>query len=411
MGLDLLSIVDRIISKSNFYQKKIQNSVHQFSDLPFTTKKELLEDQKKNPPYGSNICVNENYIQRIHKTSGTTNKPLLLVLTLNDIKNTIDIGSQCFKRAGLKSSDTVIHCLNYNMWAGGYTDHQSLESTGAAVVPFGVGNTQNLIETILLLKPTAIHCTPSYLSIIEVLLKDKFNLKPIDLGLKLGLFGAESGLQNEDFRNSIESKWGFRAVNANYGLSDVLSMFGSECEYSHHLHFTGLDILLPEVIDPLNLEFLPIEKDVVGELVLTNLKKEAQPLIRYRTNDIIKIVSTAKCQCGDSAFQFDIIGRTDNMIVVKGINFFISNIDGIINRHLESLSGHYQFHVNRLDPIDRCILKVEILNYKLLEKKRIEQKLLNEFYNKLYIVPEIIFKKKGTLPRTDGKSKKIFRTL
>ena len=173
-----------VSSSSKFYQEKFKNNINIeknildiFKGLPFTTKEELLQDQSTHPPFGSNLCIGVDQISRVHKTSGTTNKPLALALTINDIQNTVRNGAKCFKRAGLRSADTVIHCLNYNMWAGGYTDHQSLENTGAAVIPFGVGNTEKLIDAILWIKPTAIHCTPSYLSKIEYLLKTKYTLQ------------------------------------------------------------------------------------------------------------------------------------------------------------------------------------------------------------------------------------------
>ena len=131
-------------------------------------KLEIIEDQRNFPPFGSNLSIPLNKIKRIHRTSGTTNKPLLVPMTENDILQTVEIGRKFIELSGLKSTDTVIHCLSYNMWMGGFTDHQSLEATGAAVIPFGVGHTKNLIDTILTIKPTAIHCTPSYLAKIAL---------------------------------------------------------------------------------------------------------------------------------------------------------------------------------------------------------------------------------------------------
>ena len=188
-----------VIDRSEFYRKKFKkfkrfNSFQELATLPFTTKKDLLFDQEVNPPFGNNLCASADKIIRIHKTSGTTNKPLIIALTGRDIKNIIQIGSKCFKKSGLTKDDIVINCLNYNMWAGGYTDHQSLEKTQASVIPFGVGNSKMLIETIMHLKVTAIHCTPSYLSKLEHLMKNEFHLNPRDLNLKLGLFAGESGL-------------------------------------------------------------------------------------------------------------------------------------------------------------------------------------------------------------------------
>ena len=167
--LKLKSQLKYVIENSSFYKGKIiehgkiLNGDFDFEELPFTTKQELLDDQKKFPPFGSNLSVSLEKIKRIHRTSGTISAPLIIALTSNDIKRMTASGAICAKTAGLKETDTVVHCLNYSMWMGGYTDHQILESAGAAVIPFGVGNSKQLIETIIRLGVTTISSTPSYL--------------------------------------------------------------------------------------------------------------------------------------------------------------------------------------------------------------------------------------------------------
>ena len=405
-----------VTGNSTFYQDKIRQKVEitsltDFLQLPFTIKSELLLDQENNPPFGSNLCVNIDKIKRIHKTSGTTTRPLLIALTDKDIKTTVTIGKKCFASSGLTEKDVVVHCLSYSMWMGGYTDHQSLEATGAAVIPFGVGNTNNLIDTILLLKPSAIHCTPSYLAKLELVLKEEGRFTPKDLGLKLGLFGAESGLQNPNFRKNIENVWGLKAMNANYGMADVLSMFGAECEKQIGLHFMAENVLYPEIIDYQTEELLPIEKDIEGELLLTNLKREAQPLIRYRTNDIIKILSIEECDCGLKGFRFEVLGRSDDMITIKGINVFVSAIERLISENLEFLTGVFQVFINKNDPIDKILVRIEVKQYQKSRDIDFRNQMLNKFKVRLDIKPEIEFVSEGALPRTEGKSKKIYRVL
>jgi len=402
--------------KSEFYQAKIGpvaeiSEAGFFTDIPFTTKQELLTDQLEHPPFGSNLCVIPEKIRRIHKTSGTTSKPLLLALTALDIETTVEIGRRCFISSGLTGNDTVLHCLNYNMWIGGYTDHQSLEATGAAVIPFGVGNTENLVETILLIKPTAIHCTPSYLNKIALVLKQDFNLAPKELRLKLGLFGGESGLQNLHFRENIEKTWGIKAMNANYGMADVLSMFGAECSLQNGLHFMGDEVLFPEILDPVSNVNKEIHDGVEGELILTNLVRESQPLLRYRTNDIIRILSVDPCSCGNKGFRFEVIGRSDDMITIKGVNVFVSAIEKIIFMNLELLTGVLQIHVNNHDPIDKLLIKLETKLQFPGPDIDFKTNLVREIKNRIAITPEIEFLPEGSLPRTEGKSRKIFRTL
>ncbi len=249
--------LDLVLSNSPFYKRKYSDfGIHLLDrkiplpELPFTEKTKILSDQADNPPYGSNICVDSSRIQRIHRTSGTTNKPLILALTSHDIANTIKAGSKCYKTAGLTNQHTVVHCLNYNMWMGGFTDHQNLEGTGATVIPYGVGNSKNLIKTIIDLKVNAISAAPSYLNKLENLIKSDFDIHPRDIGLKLGLLGTESGLHDIGYRRKLEETWGIQAMNANFGMADVLSIFGSECYKKDGLHFISEGSLFVELLNP-----------------------------------------------------------------------------------------------------------------------------------------------------------------
>ena len=351
--------LDYVLEKSPFYKAKFNNiksskAVEIFDKLPLTTKSEILEDQRLFPPYGSNICVDIKDISRVHKTSGTTHSPVIVALTRSDISHVTEVGCECFKESGLNETDIVIHCLNFNMWAEGLTDDLNLEATGATVVPFGVGNTTGLINMIKLLKATAIHCTPSYLSKIEQVLRDEFNMRPDQLGLRLGLFGAESGLQNPQFRKGIEEKWGIIAMNANYGMSEVLSIIASECRFRNGLHFRAGDKLYVELLDTESGKTIPIEKEASGELVFTNLLKQAQPLVRYRTGDVVKIIDL-ECECGNNGFIFEVIGRSDDLLVIKGLNVFVSAIETVISRQVENFNGIYEVLVSRQDPIEDIV--------------------------------------------------------
>lgn len=406
--------LEYVLEKSAFYKNKFgsmsaKDAVKSFEELPFTYKSEILKDQEAFPPYGSNLCVGVEQLCRIHKTSGTTNKPVIIALTKNDVKNVLKVGKNCFETSGLRQSDTVVHCLNYNMWAGGLTDHLSLEETGATVIPFGVGHSENLLQTMIDLDVTAIHCTPSYLSKLEEILDKEFQKKPKDLGLRLGLLGAESGLQNPNFRHKIENDWGFKAMNANYGMSEVLSMVASECELQTGLHFRADEFIYVEIIDE-NGKSLPVEKGTTGELIFTNLDKEAQPLIRYRTGDVVR-VTEEKCKCGYSGMLFEIIGRSDDMIVVKGLNVFVSAIEKVLQEHLDVIATEYRILVNKTDPIEDIVIQVEGLEHDLEKNFVIEKMLKNELRNKININCEIQILSKDTLQRTEGKTKHLLRIL
>ncbi|MEW5949736.1 MAG: phenylacetate--CoA ligase family protein [Thermodesulfobacteriota bacterium] len=406
-----------VLDRSEFYQKKLANYprdslllLKHFRDLPFTTKEEILKDQEDNPPFGSNLCAERKDLVRLHKTSGTSNRPYVIAMTRNDIEVTTSAGSRCFTASGLKPYHTVVHCLNYCMWIGGLTDHESLERTGALVIPFGVGNSRLLIQTICNLDVDAIHCTPSYFKKLEELLKTDFQLDPKELGLKLGLFGGEGGIDDPGVRSDLESKWGIKAMNANYGMADVLSMFGAECQFQKGLHFMGQGSLMVELINPETLENLPLAEGSVGEIVLTNLNREAQPLVRFRSRDIAEILHIGRCECGRASFRFRSIGRSDDMIVVKGINVFPSAIRGRLSLYLDQLTGYFQLLVNSRPPVDKFTLKVEYAGTPDEQSKsNICERLMADLKSNLGVTPNIQLVPKGSLPRTEGKCRLVMR--
>lgn len=412
---DLKKALNYSLKHSNFYKKKFSGlklgkfDLKEFEKIPFTTKKELLEDQKINPPFGSNLSVDNSKIQRVHRTSGTTNKPLILALTKNDIKLMTETGSVCAKISGLKVNDTVVHCLNYCMWMGGLTDHLSLEKAGAAVIPFGVGNSKQLIETILNTKASTISCTPSYLNKLIYVLKEFFDIEPKDLGLRLGLLGTEGGLQYPNYRQKIEKTWGIKAINFNYGMAEVWSVFGSECfNCQNGLNFISNGNLYLELIDPQKMNTIEVKKGARGEMVITTLNKESQPIIRYRTGDIIKINDTKPCKCGFKGIKFSVEGRSDDMLTIKGINIFPSQIRTIINNYLDKLSGQFQIVLDKPLPIDNLRIKIEkAQNTTSIEAEILKNKLTSDFKNNLYILPQIDFVPHGLLTEDGTKSKII----
>lgn len=405
-----------VISNSLFYSEKFQRihiskenatDLKNFYNLPFTEKNELLVEQKKFPPFGRLAKSSSIKVRRIHKTSGTSGKPLFIALTKKDICANVQSGKRAFLCAGLTSNDRVIHCLNYCMWAGGLTDHLSLEATGAAVIPFGVGNTKQLIETIIDLKPNSISCTPSYMSRLEVVLKEDFNLEPQDLQLEKGFFGGEGGLQNSLVRKKIEDTWDIKAIDANYGMADVLSIFGSECPYRTGLHFHGQGIIHLEIIDPKTEESLPIEKGMTGEMVLTNLIREAQPLIRYRTRDIITILGTDTCNCGRSSLRFKVEDRIDDMIIVRGVNVYACAVANLLSEYPDIFSGEFEFVLTSPPPYERPLLNIEVSKKCELIDDNVKNLVVKKCHEKLNFTPDVIVIPWGKFPRTENKSKHI----
>lgn len=398
---------------SLFYRRHLTNvtlngNIDEIKDLPFTNKEMLRTDQRDNAPFGTYLAADSKDIVRMHRTSGTTGTAMNLALTMQDAVMTAIVGGRAQRASGLSPDHRVVHCLNYQLWMGGYTDHASLEATGAMVIPYGVGATHGLIELIQELKIDAISCTPSYPGVLEQVIKSDFpGLSPRDLGLRLGLFGGEAGLDDPAFRARLEDTWGFEVRNSNYGVTDVLCNFAGQSLTNNDLHFIALDVLYPELIDPETGTTRPWKEGESGELVLTHLCKQAQPLVRFRSGDIIVLTGTGKAECGRTAPRFRVIGRSDDMVVVRGINVFPTMIAAVINQ-LDALSGEYRIVLNESPPYDRLPLEVE-LQTECSDVDSLCRQLQSMIKTQIGVSANIKVLAPDTLPRTEGKTRRVIK--
>lgn len=354
----------RVAARSAFYQSLWDGrappaDLRDLPALPLSDKAQLRAAQTAAPPFGTYLAAERRQAVRLHRTSGTTGQAMNLALSARDCRATESVGGRCHRAAGLGPDHTVVHCLNYQMWMGGVTDHMTLEATGALVVPFGVGGSELLIRTIREVGITAISCTPSYPAVLERVLAERFSgLAPRDLGLRLGLFGGEPGLDDPALRARLRATWGLEPRNANYGVSDVLSNFAAQCEADSRLHFMAADLLWPELIDPESTAPIPLADGAQGELVLTHLARDCQPLVRFRTGDILAIDATDPCACGRTGFRFRVVGRSDDMVVVRGLNLFPTMVAATVGGFAE-LSGEYRIVLDGPPPYDSLPLQVE----------------------------------------------------
>jgi phenylacetate-CoA ligase len=380
------------------------------ADLPLIDKEMLRASQRAHPPFGDYLAAPATRVARVHRTSGTTGTAMNLALSAQDAHETAIVGARAHAAGGLGPGHRVIHCLNYRLWMGGYTDHTTLEATGAAVVPFGVGETELLIRTIRELGITAISCTPSYPAVLERVLAERFpELRPRDLGLRLGLFGGEAGLDDPEFRRRLETTWGLRARNANYGLSDVFSNFAGQTELDNDLHFLALDVLHPELIVPATGAVLPWREGERGELVLTHVSRECQPLVRFRTGDIIVVTGTGPARCGRTGPRFRVVGRSDDMVVVRGINAFPAQVAAVLNRH-EALSGEYRIVLDGPGPYDTLPVEAELAKAPTAAAPgQLAAALAAAIKRELGLTADVTLLPFGTLPRTEGKTRRVIR--
>ena len=376
--------------------------------LPLSDKAMLRASQQATPPFGDYLAAEPQAISRIHRTSGTTGEAMNIALSAGDAADTAIVGARAQGAGGLGPGHRVVHCLNYQLWMGGYTDHTTLEATGATVIPFGVGGSEKLVRTIRELGITAISCTPSYPAVLERTIAEQFpGLSPRDLGLRLGLFGGEAGLDDPTFRGRLESVWGFKARNANYGVSDVFCNFAGQCEQQPDLHFMGLDVLWPELIEPESGDVLPWREGATGELVLTHLERECQPLARFRTGDIVLLTGLGRCACGRHAPRFRVIGRSDDMVVVRGLNVFPTTVAAALGSFAE-LSAEYRIRLAGGGPYDILPIEAELAAGQT-SSIGLAEAIAAKIKREIGVTAVVTLLPPGSLPRTEGKTRRVIR--
>ena len=378
------------------------------ADLPLIDKAMLRDSQRAHPPFGDYLAAPESKIARVHRTSGTTGTAMNLALSARDAHETAMVGARAQSAAGLGPGHRVVHCLNYRLWMGGFTDHTTLEATGATVVPFGVGESRLLVRTIRELGITAISCTPSYPAALERTLAEHFpGLKPRDLRLRLGLFGGEAGMDDPELRRRIADTWGMQPRNANYGVTDVFCNFAGQTEQDPDLHFMALDVLHPELVAPDSGAVLPWREGARGELVLTHLSRECQPLVRFRTGDIIELTGTGRAACGRTAPRFRVVGRSDDMVVVRGINVFPVQVAAVLNRET-ALSGEYRIVLGGPPPYDALPVEAELAEG-AAPADALADAVAGAIKRDLGVTARLTLLPFGALPRSEGKTRRLIR--
>jgi phenylacetate-CoA ligase len=285
--------------------------------LPLTTKSELRADQAAHPPFGSRLCAPRAALVRVHVTSGTTGEPVAIGLTRADHAANSAIGGAAFRIAGVRPDHTIAHCLNYALYAGGIADHMALEASGATVVPVGVGQSQRLLDLIPVLGIDAVFGTLSFPAHLAARAREH-GIDPGALGLRHVVTAGEPGAGLAAVRREIEDAWSATVADT-FGMSDVWSTMAGECGAGDGLHVTTEGHAVLELVDPESGDPVAPEDGATGELVWTHLRREASPLLRYRSGDLAT-VWTAPCSCGRTTPRIRIDGRTDDMLRVQAVN-------------------------------------------------------------------------------------------
>jgi len=393
------------IDKVPFYHQRLKEagisagdirSLEDVEKLPFTNKKDLQGGY----PFGF-LAVPLNQVVRIHTTSGTTGKPTVVGYTRQDLDHWSELIARNLTMVGLAEGDVFQNMVNYGLFTGGLGFHYGAEKIGLTVIPSATGNTKRQIEMIRDFGVTAIHCTPSYaLHIAEVTEEMGVDLP----SLKVGMFGAEAW--SESMRSELQRRLKVNAFDS-YGLSE---MYGPgvafECPEKEGLHIWH-DCLLTEIIDPKSGE--RVAEGERGELVITPLVKEAMPLIRYRTGDITRLIEDG-CPCGRGQKIGRITGRSDDMLVIRGINVFPSQIEHVL-RSLPEVGDQFMVIIDRINYLDEMTIEVEMnreyFSGELRDLAKVQHKISSALRDVLGLRTTIKLVEPGSLPRFEGKAKRV----
>ncbi|AKB41321.1 phenylacetate--CoA ligase family protein [Methanosarcina mazei] len=400
----LKDLLKRVVQGSPFYQKKFREanvdiekikSLEDLKLLPFTHKEELRDAY----PLGLQ-AVPDSAVVRIHSSSGTTGKPVIIPYTRNDVDTWAELMMRCYMLAGLTNQDRIQITPGYGLWTAGIGFQLGAERLGAMAIPTGPGNTEKQLEMLVDLRTTALASTSSY----ALLLAEEIEKRGLKdrIHLRTGVIGSERW--SEKMRSRIENELGIETFDI-YGLTEIYGPgIALDCSYHEGMHYWS-DHLLFEIIDPITGEQLPDGN--LGELVITTLTKEGAPLIRYRTRDLTRIIP-GLCKCGCPFPRIDrILGRSDDRIKFKAVNIYPGQIEDIIQK-VPGVSSEYQILLTRKDGRDSMTFRVEIEGAEDPAKKAKTEKALGKaFKDFIGVTVDIMGLKLGELPRSMKKTKRV----
>ena len=404
----LNNTLSHVYNKTPFYKERLDEagvrpgkleSLKDMERVPLTTK----EDLRLNYPYKL-FAVPMKDIVRIHASSGTTGKPTVVGYTRNDL----DMWSECMARlitmAGGSDEDIAQICFGYGLFTGALGLHAGLEKIGAAIIPISAGNTERQLMVMEDFGTTLVVGTPSYaLYMSETAAETGVDLRK--LPVRTGLFGGEG--HTLEMNREIEKRWGITATE-NYGLSEIIGPgVSGECVYKTVLHFND-DCFYPEIIDPETLE--PVQPGQHGELVFTTLTKEGMPMIRYRTRDLTSL-HYEPCPCGRTAVRMNrILGRSDDMLIIRGVNVFPSQVESVI-LELPEFEPYYLIIVDRVDNVDTIQIQVELrqdyYSDEMNKMLALRKKITSHLQSVLGLKPDVKIVEPRSIERSQGKAKHV----
>ena len=391
--------ISRLITANNFYGKRLKEAgvekvetVEDFLNLPFSEKEDLRDAY----PIGLMTCKEEDIV-RIHSSSGTTGKPVIIPYTAKDVDDWGEMFKRCYEFAGITNQDRIQITPGYGLWTAGIGFQNGCEKLGAMAIPMGPGNTQKQLQMMIDLKSTVICATSSYALLLAEEI-DKQGIKD-QICLKKGVIGSERW--GEKMRQRISTELGIELYDI-YGLTEIYGPgIGINCKYDTGMHYWD-DYIYLEIIDPATGKNVPDGE--WGEIVITTLVKEGAPLIRFRTHDLSRIIP-GECPCGSKFPRLDVIsGRSDDMMKIKGVNVFPKQIEEVLGMFPE-LSSEYQIRISHLDGKDSMRIYVEASGSN--DFKDLQKKIADAVKSKIGFTPIVYVVELGFLPRSEKKTKRV----
>ena len=391
-----------LFERSPFYRDKLRaagfadaaalGGLERIAELPFTEKDELRRSQAGHPPLGAHAAIAISQAARIYSTSGTSGAPLYIPLTRDDVEQWREIGRRTYSRNGLKAGERVVTTYGAGPFVAG-ASLAAFEAIGCAHIPVGVGNTERLLTAIEKLRPEALACTPSYaMHVAEVASRKGISLEPV----KRIIVGGEPGGGEAGFRAKLEAMWDAKIYEI-MGIGDIAASLWGECEHQAGMHFSADGLIHVELVDPDSGAPKAMQDGQTGELVYTHLAREAAPLLRFRSRDHVR-VWVSRCPCGSDALRVRCIGRTDDMLIVRGVNVFPSAVREVVARFQPRVTGAILIR-----PRGKGVRQEPPLPVVVEGDPALKEELAAAIRSALLFTPEVQMVPPQSLPRSDYK--------
>ena len=407
--------VDRCYDRSDFYRERFNaagvspadvKTLYDIRKFPFIQKEELREEQAQHPFLGRFTVAPEAAFREVHPSTGTTGTPVNTIWSATDVQYITEVTARTLWSIGVRPGDILQNAFAYGLWVAGLAVHYAGSKIGCLVIPIGAALTERQIDYMVRLKSTVLVATPSYaIYLAEQLRAHNYSIS--DINLRIGCFGGEPGTEVPATRQTIERGLGIDAYDY-YGLAEIGPTFASECAHKAGLHWSE-DLHLIEVVDPETKQ--PVAEGEVGVLVITHLERRATPMIRYWTNDLVRL-DRSPCPCGRTHARSPegILGRADDMIVFMGVNFYPMQVEQVV-RSFEELSPEYRIRLTHDTSTHRdiCTIAVE-LGQKAISEEQVsvlQVRTVEALREALGFRPAVEFVDQGTLERTAFKAKRV----